>query len=501
MGQGGPAADAGDRLTEPAGAAPLPAFGALASQSAYFSLGGVAQKAVGLLLIPVITRALSTSEFGRLEVLSTLVSALTSTATLGLDTVVTRRWVDSSADERSRLFAAWAAISVLLGGAMVLAAGLWGGPLSEALFDTRAYAWPVRLVGLCAAANLLSVVGLTALRNQGRARTYAIVAVLTVVTNGALAGTLASVRGDAAAVLLGLTLATTLGAVLALAATRSLVLRPPAPGTAGMLLRRTMPLVPGLALTWGGDFAGRFVLLDQAGPTEVGFFSIAIRFSTIGLILHSGFLLAWHPRAYELATRSGGRERIGADAMSMAVILSLLTVALAALGPELLLLLAGHRYDDALGAVGVGLLVPLATLVFTIAALPLATANRLRRLGVATAVAATSALAATVALAGPWGAAGAMVALVAGQLVGALVARRLVADALDRPAYPRRRWIGLAAAAMAVTLAVTQPDPALPLAVRLAVLAAYAGLVLACEPTLVRSGVQRLVALARPQRR
>ncbi|MEO6317246.1 MAG: oligosaccharide flippase family protein, partial [Acidimicrobiales bacterium] len=479
----------------------LPTFRGLAARSALFGLGGVAQKVVGVLLIPLITRSLSTTAFGRLEVLSTLITTVTSIAVLGLDIVATRQWVDHDGPGRQRMFGSWLGLSILVGGGLALVGFAAAAPLSRLVFGTEDLAAGVRLAGLCAFVNLLSVVGLTALRNEARSGTYAVVAVATVVTNAVLSGVLAWRLKSVEGVLLGLTLATALGATMALLFARHLVCHRPSLTTARTLLVVTAPLVPGLLLTSGGDLASRFVLLGQAGATEVGFYSIAIRFTAVGLLVHTGFQLAWQPRAYAISARPGGRRRLGDDAASITVILAAVTVALACTSPELLRVLAGHRYDDALGAVGLGLLVPLATLAFTIATTPLVIANRLRAMGLAAAVAALVSLATTTLLAADHGAAGAMVALSVGQLTGAVLALRMTRGETSTLQFGAWRWCLLALTAAIVAVTVTVPGGGAGPLQRAVALTGYAGIVVALEPALVRSGLRRLVELRSPQRR
>ena len=485
-------------LIEPVPAGALPRFRGLALRSFLFGAGSIAQKVVGVLLVPIIARALTTAEFGRLEILSTVITTVTSITVLGMDVVVTRRWVDLDEAGRSRMFSSWVALATLLGGSAAATAAILAPSLSRLVFDTADLAPAVRVVGLCALVNLLSVVGLTALRNQDRSRAYAAITVTAVVVNAILSGVLVWWLRTVEAVLIGLTLATSLGAAMALFAARRLLVRRPSPKTAGTLLLASSPLVPGLLFASGGDLASRFVLLERAGATEVGFYSVAIRFVGVGLLVHTGFQLAWQPRAYGIAHQPGGRRRLGDDAALISVILALVTVALGCLSPELLRLLAGSRYEAALPAVGIGLLVPLATLLLTISSTPLAIANRLRALGATTAAAALTSVALTMLLAGPHGAAGAMAALAGGQLLGAALAFRLARGSPTTAEFGRWTWAVLMVVSAAVTLAATLPPGGLAMAPRGLALAGFVGLVGWRQPGFLGAG---LAVLRPPQRR
>src|SRR2546423_14054457 len=81
-----------------------PGFVRLSRDSLVFSLGAFAGKAAALVLLPILTRVLSTEDFGRLDVLSALTSALISVLLLGLDTAALRQFFDlESEDDRGEL--------------------------------------------------------------------------------------------------------------------------------------------------------------------------------------------------------------------------------------------------------------------------------------------------------------------------------------------------------------------------------------------------------------
>src|SRR3954454_5797576 len=81
-----------------------PGFGRLSRDSLVYSLGAFAGKAAALILVPILTRVLSTDDFGRLDVLSALTSALISVLLLGLDTAALRQFFDlESEDDRGEL--------------------------------------------------------------------------------------------------------------------------------------------------------------------------------------------------------------------------------------------------------------------------------------------------------------------------------------------------------------------------------------------------------------
>ena len=78
-----------------------PGFGRLTRDSLVFALGAVAGKAIGFLMLPVLTRLLTPSEFGRFDVISALAGAGVSTLVLGMDVATTRLAFDEPLHPRT----------------------------------------------------------------------------------------------------------------------------------------------------------------------------------------------------------------------------------------------------------------------------------------------------------------------------------------------------------------------------------------------------------------
>ncbi|MFP5316735.1 MAG: lipopolysaccharide biosynthesis protein [Acidimicrobiia bacterium] len=452
-------------------------FAGLVRNSAVFALGSLTGKVVGLLLLPVLTRVLSPEGFGRLDVLSTLATTVTSVAVLGVDVAATRLYADRTPAEQRRLFGSW---MVLAAGVLVPVLALsWAGAgaISRMLFGTGGEALGVAMVGLYAAGNLYQVIGLTALRNQGRARTYAIVSAAAFVANGVAVLALVAAEPRASAAMTGMALGVSFGGLGAVTMARRLVLNRPSAASTRALLALGLPLVPALAATWIGDFANRAILLGAAGSAEVGLLSVAIRFGSVGVLVVTGFQLAWMPRAFAQARRPGATRRIARDAERIVLAVATALVPLAVLAPELVRLVAGAAYLDAVPAIGFSLVATLGLALVTVAGMPSALDRRTRDLGLAGTAGALSAVAVNVLFASLWGATGTAAALATGQLVSLVTVAALARSSTALPL----NWARMgrtAAAAVAVCLVCTLVDD-LPLWSRLAAGAAFAGLLVA----------------------
>jgi O-antigen/teichoic acid export membrane protein len=448
-------------------------FAGLLRSSALFALGNVTGKLVGLFLLPIVTRALAPEAFGRLDVLSTLGTTVTSVAVLGLDVAATRLYPDVSPEQQRRLFGSWMAIAAIVL-APVLLVSIVGAPFfSRLLFGTSGEALGVVMVAVYAAGNLYQVIGLTALRNQARASTYALVSTAAFLVNGVAVVVLLKLHPAPGSAMTGMALGVAAGGCAAIVMARALVLHRPSRPMSRALLALGLPLVPALAATWIGDFVNRAILLHAAGSAQVGFLSVAVRFGSAGILVVTGFQLAWLPRAFAQGRTPEALARIARDAERIVVAVALALVPFAVCAPEILRLVAGSRYDAALPSIGFATVTSVGLAVFTIASMPSAIDRDMQVLGFAGTAGALSAIAANVVFAPRWGAVGTSAALALGQFVGLLVVtvrgRRAVHLPINTIAVAR-----VALATVAVALVCTLPhDPAVQL--RILAGAAFAG--------------------------
>ncbi|TMD28861.1 MAG: hypothetical protein E6I94_07775, partial [Chloroflexi bacterium] len=74
--------------------AAAPGFARFTTSSAVFAFGSVVGKAVGFLMLPILTRALTPSGFGSMDVLISLESAVAAPLLVGLDVATVRLYFD-----------------------------------------------------------------------------------------------------------------------------------------------------------------------------------------------------------------------------------------------------------------------------------------------------------------------------------------------------------------------------------------------------------------------
>ena len=441
-------------MTTTTAGSPKQGFSRFVRDSAVYSIGTVVGKAAALLILPIVTRALGPNEYGELEVISTLMSACTSILILGLDVAVTRTFPALDEAGRRRMFGTWIAIGLAITVPFAAILALARAPLSDLFFDYQNMAEEIALAGMFVVVTTLQLITLTVLRNQGQAGRFAIITGGTLVTNAVLVVLFLQREDAVRSVLLANVLSQGIGAVVGLALTHRRLRGRPSMDTARGLLRLGLPLVPASIALLGGEVMYRTILFNLSSDTEAGYFGIAVRFSSISVLVVMGLQTAWHPRAFAALGSPGGLRLIATDAQRILALIAVSAVAVSLVAPSAIVVVSGEAFAGAGAAVGWMLVWALVFGVYQIVTIPSAIDERMGDIGISGSVGTGVAVLLTVVLAGPHGAAGTAAAMTVGQVVSVFVALRLARKRAAVP-FAAPRMISLAIIAVAVILVAT----------------------------------------------
>jgi O-antigen/teichoic acid export membrane protein len=390
-----------------------PGFRRLGLDTAIYALGSLSSKIAGLLLLPILTRAMTQAEYGQLDVMWALLSGLTGTLLLGLDAAATRLYFDdASPAHRRSMLGTWAAMTA--GTACV--AGL-AGPLLGPIAGTAATGW---LLGGIIAANLAFVFATLTLRILQRARSFALIAVFEVVVYAAGVCVLAVTdRASPSGVLAAW------GVSLVAAACLGLVLigihnlgRPTAAATKS-LLRFGLPIAPVATATLMTEFVHRAILLGTSGPQEVATLTVGVRFASVLGLLIAGFQLAWVPRSLAMGTSGLAWYRIGNDGRRFLAVTCGAALAASLAAPFAIPFIAGANYAASVQVFAIALIASLGTATQLVVCLPSLVAKRPGDVTAATLTGAAVAVGLNLVLAPRMGATGTIAAIAAGAWTGA----------------------------------------------------------------------------------
>lgn len=435
-----------------------PGFGArLAGDTVVYGVGGMANQAVAILLVPIYARVLGSAGVGVTGVLNSTISLSLMVAGLALPQAFFRWYLReaTTGPERARVLRTTLGIRVaasLIAFALVLLAAL---PLTGALYGGEhllvfALAAPIVLF------DSFNVVPLSFLRAERRPRDYIVVTMLRAVSGTVLIVILVAFIGSGVVgVPLGAAIAATLGAGIGLLTLlRAGVLQRPTvdPQLARAMLAFSLPLVPAAAASWALNLADRPLLQAITGSeATVGVYTMGY---TAGLVINAlaiqPFGLAWGAAYWEIS-RADDAPRTFARAMTwFLAIAAFAALFLSAIGTDVLRLLVGPEFEQS------RFIVPFSAFSFvlygayTIGATGLNIVGRTRVVAVTMFVAAAISLALNLALIPTLGMYGAAISTVAGYaLLAALTGWR------SQRHYPVPWQLGRAAVILGLAAALS----------------------------------------------
>jgi O-antigen/teichoic acid export membrane protein len=316
-----------------------------------YTVATLAQRAIGLLLLPVYVRVVGPAEYGQLAIAVTISSAAATVLSFGLETAVFRTYIHlaSDPDKRNR-FVNTLGIFLIVAPALSVAliAALLLGPISS-FFTIRPEAFALALAGVAVTVPA-TILPMAILRAQERLADYLRVSVITVVAHtvfmiglvvilhmGIIGWLLAALLGSAVQLVVGLW-------VLGHRWTRAFEV----PLLMGALAFG-LPLVPHALSHWMLALSDRAVLGAYVDSSQIGIYNLAYQLGVpMGLLAvaaNQGIMPIYAEATHDLTRRAELRTL----ASRQVVATCLLGLAVGMLGPSLMRLVFPADYAQAAG--------------------------------------------------------------------------------------------------------------------------------------------------------
>ena len=435
-----------------------------AARLANMALYGAAlavSRAAGLLTLPVYARVLGADDFGRYELLTSLLALLFSVSFMGMDFAMAVRYYEASHSARradaASAFLVTATLSI--SAAIVIALGApW---LAGALLHEPSQTLPVVALAIALPFNVIASVQILILRLQFRAGGFFVTSVPSVAV-GSATGVLLVLVGHLglAGAMIGQSvtyaLMVLIGALLIQPAFRVTDLS--RSNTKGMV-RLGLPWVPAGVAIWVFALSDRLFVSGLVGFAQLGLYAAAARISSVLALLQTGFQLAWGPLALQWGTAVDRETRYRRSLLAVAKFGGASVVVVSLLSGPLIELLAGHAYADGHKVVWLLGSSVLFNALFYIATIGLNLAQRSGRLATATALAAVANTVLNVVLIPVFGYVGAGIATLAAYFValvtGYFLSQRVLPLSIGFAAGIA--WAALAVAAAAASTYLTPP--------------------------------------------
>lgn len=314
-------------------------------QAATYAIGLALSKSTGLLLLPLVTHALSPEDYGRLEFLQSFISAGTVIAgTWLVETLF--RFASAPEEEGRRAAAEVTGLSLTIALAL-LAFFLAGAPLLSAALPVGASTIEVVLAGGVVAAEAMNIVPLGWLRMRNQARRWAVLMTARMVGHLALTAILLWAGCGVAGVLAaGVIASLAVGCIQVAAQARE--------GGIAFTPRAWRPfIVYGAPLTVNGlamfalNSADLWFLAGWVPTAQLGLYALAIKLALIAQIATQPFDLWWHPRRQMVVQEQNGIAKTARLAGFGAALALICAAGVAVAGPVLLRALTPPAYHAA----------------------------------------------------------------------------------------------------------------------------------------------------------
>ena len=397
----------------------MPPLGAqlrrLGKHSAIYGLGGLVQRILAVLLLPVYTRYLSPSDYGTVETLIALTTVLVIVFRLGITSAFFRFYFDSpdAADRRLVLrtsfwFTMAMATAGLVGGLLL------SGEISSVLFGSSGDAELVAaaFVGLWAQMNYEQLTSLFRVEERSVAFVTASMANIFITIAATLTLVVALDKGP-----IGVIVGNFTGTLLVYAALVGYRREQLGLQFDRSLLREMnrfgIPLVPTALFLWVTNFSDRFFLVKLADTEEVGLYSVGVRIASAMALLLTAFRTAWPAFAYSIEDDREARRTYAFVLTYLVFLTTWVATALALLSPWLVDWITAPAFESSSRVVGPLAFAVVAFAGYIVVAIGVGRARRTQFNWVVTGAAASMNVALNLILIPPHGMMGAAVATIA----------------------------------------------------------------------------------------
>jgi O-antigen/teichoic acid export membrane protein len=326
----------------------------LGKHSLIYGLGGLVSRILAVLLLPLYTRYLSPSDYGKVETLIAFTVVIGIVLRMGITSALFRFYFDSPEPEQRRLVlrtSFWFTMSTATVG---LIAGLALSPdIAELLFGSPDD-WELvaaSFVNLWVNMNYEQLTSLFRLEERSTAFVGASLANI-LLTVGATLVLVVALEAGPLGVIVG-NFAGTLLVYLALVGYRREQLgfqfdR----GLLREMNRFGVPLMPTALFLWATNFSNRLFLVKLTDTAEVGLYSVGVRIASAMVLVLTAFRLAWPAFAYSIEDDGEARRTYAFVLTYLVLVTTWVATTLTLLSPWIVDWLAAPAFSSASRVVG-----------------------------------------------------------------------------------------------------------------------------------------------------
>jgi len=276
-----------------------------------YGLGGVLQRAVGILMVPVYTHYLTPNDYGTIELLDLTSYVVAMFVGLGLGSAVVRSYYDyEEPRERNEVISTAILFIVPVNAAVLVLLHFLSGPISQLVFGQAGNRYFFNLVFISLVISILNGVLLSYLRAKQEAVLFAFLSVLQLALGLGL--NIYLIAGRRMGVLGALYSGVITQAVMSLLLLSLIVYEVRFGFSSSKLkamLRFGAPLIPAGIGMFVLNFADRFFLRKYSSLSVVGTYALGYKIGmSLNTLLLTPFYLFWSAYMYEVAQKENAKE-------------------------------------------------------------------------------------------------------------------------------------------------------------------------------------------------
>jgi len=326
----------------------------LGKHSAIYGLGGLVSRILAVLLLPLYTRYLSPSDYGKVETLIALTTVIGIVLRMGIHAAFFRFYFDSPEPEHRRLVlrtSFWFTMAMAT-------AGLVGGvllsvPIADLLFGASDDSELVMaaFVGLWAGMNYEQLTSLFRVEERSAAFVSASLTNVLLTIGATLLLVVALDQGPTGVIVGNFTGTLLVYAALVGYRREQLGLQFDR-GLLREMNRFGIPLIPTALFLWVTNFSDRIFLVKLADTDEVGLYSVGVRLASAMVLLLTAFRLAWPAFAYSIEDDREAKRTYAYVLTYLVLLTTWVAAALALLSPWIVDWIAAPEFAESSRVVG-----------------------------------------------------------------------------------------------------------------------------------------------------
>lgn len=323
----------------------------LTKHSVVYALGPAVHRAIGFLLLPLVTAYIGTrGNYGVVEMAAVTLAVAAQVLGINLLHGMARYYKEYEREEDRRALVGTCALLLLATTGVACAAAIaWAEPAAELLFGDRRYADALRVTGAILVAQTVSQVGLRWLQVLERSVAYGAITTAKLLLEVGLKVWFLVALGLAYMGVLWSVLCGEL--VVALGVGVALLARTGASFSGAMakrLARYSAPLVLSGLCAFVLHQADRFFVLRLDGEDQVGLYALCYKLGALAnVVVLDAFGLIWFPFVFGVRDEEHVRRLCRAVAVYLVLVMSVATLALALFGPEVVRAMADEKFFEA----------------------------------------------------------------------------------------------------------------------------------------------------------